>query len=67
MLIIKTITKEEFNALINNELVFNTKHGVVDVNGNPTGYYVTRHKIFIEDRLADAARELVYGAANSLS
>ena len=58
---IKTVTKEEINALLKNELIFNTKYGMVDKNGNPTGYYVTRHKIFIEDGLADAARKLVYG------
>lgn len=64
MFTIKTITKEEIKALLENKIVFNTKYGIVDEKGYPTGYYCTRHKAYIEDRFADMARDLVNGAAN---
>lgn len=40
------------------KIIKNTKYGYIDQNGNPTGYYRTRHKGYIEEKYADMAKEL---------
>lgn len=56
--IIKQITKNQFKLLLDEGVIYNTRDGIVDIYGNPTGYYTTRHHIYIEDRLADEAIRL---------
>lgn len=53
---IKIITKEEVQLLIDKGILKNTKYGLVDQTLTPTGYYITRHKRYIEDRFADMAK-----------
>lgn len=55
---IKIITKEEVNLLIEKGILQNTKYGLVDQNMTPTGYYITRHRRYIEDKFADMAKKM---------
>ena len=58
LFIIKAITLDEMRLLEKHKIVKNTKYGFVDKDGNPTGYYRTRHRVYIEDKFADIAKEL---------
>ena len=40
------------------KIIKNTKYGYIDRNGNPTGYYRTKNKVYIEDKFVDMARTL---------
>ena len=55
---IKKITMEEMRLLEKHKIIKNTKYGYIDKNGNPTGFYRTRHKAYIEDRFVDMAKDL---------
>ena len=57
----KQITKDELYALLKSGTVKNTNHGIVDQNDEPTGFYRTRHKRYIEDKFANLAKKIVEG------
>ena len=54
----KEISKEELNALLREGVIRNTRAGIVDRDGEPTGYCKTRHKRYIEDKYADWAKSI---------
>lgn len=56
--VIKIITKEEVKLLIDKGILKNTSKGLVDQTMTPTGYYITRHKRYIEDKYADMAKQM---------
>lgn len=45
------------NALMNNGILRNSHHGIVDKNGFTVGFYKTRNKRYIEDKYVAIARE----------
>lgn len=49
---------DEMRLLEKNNIIKNTKYGYIDKNGNPTGYYRTHHRIYIEDKYVDIAKKL---------
>lgn len=56
---IKTITKKEIELLLEKKILFNTRNGIVDKDGNPAGYYITKNKTrYIEEKFADIAKKL---------
>ena len=55
----KEITKEELYALLENGVVRNTRKGIVNANGESTGFYKTRRKRYIEDQFADIAKRII--------
>jgi len=56
---IKTITKREMELLLEKKILFNTRNGIVDKDGNPSGYYITKNKTrYIEEKYADIAKKL---------
>ena len=58
MFIIKQVTKEEMNKLIENGYIHNTSRGFKDSRGREVGFRNTRNKKFIDDKFADIAKRL---------
>ena len=56
--IIKTITKEELNALVKSGVIRNTREGLIGKDGWPAGYTTTRNKAYIQEKYADIAKKL---------
>ena len=54
----KTISKQEMEKLVKNKIIHNTARGLVDKYGNPTGFYRTKTRRYIEDKYADMAKKL---------
>lgn len=54
----KTISKQEMEKLVKNKIIHNTARGLVDKYGNPTGFYRTKTRRYIEDKYADIAKKL---------
>lgn len=45
--------------LLEKKILFNTRNGIVDKDGNPSGYYITKNKTrYIEEKYADIAKKL---------
>ena len=54
----KEITVAEMKKLFNAGVIKNTRHGIVDQDGNLTGYKTTRNKRYIEGKYVDIAQSL---------
>ena len=54
----KEITHEEVQALIEAGAIRNTRKGLINKQGYQVGYYRTKNKRYIEDRMADLAKSL---------
>ena len=52
----KEITKKEMEALIANNVIYNTVKGFIGSDGNEIGFYRTRHKRYMEDKYVDIAK-----------
>lgn len=57
----KQIDNLGMKALFKNGILFNTKNGIVDQKGYPTGYMTTKNKAYIEDKYADMAKQFIMG------
>ncbi len=55
----KEISKKQINLLVKNGILKNTKKGYVDKNGEPSGFYRTVNKTFIQDKYIDIANNLM--------
>ena len=55
---LKEITVAEMKKLFNAGVIKNTRHGIVDQDGNLTGYKTTRNKRYIEGKYVDIAQSL---------
>ena len=61
MFILKEITKQEIQRLLDSGIIRNTRVGYVNQRGYRIGYYRTKgcaHKRYIEDSYADRAKTL---------
>lgn len=54
----KRITNEEMKKLFKHGIVRHTSKGIVNNDGNPTGFYRTRTSRYIEDKYVDMAKSL---------
>lgn len=55
---LKEITVAEMKKLFNAGVIKNTRRGIVDQDGNLTGYKTTRNKRYIEGKYVDIAQSL---------
>lgn len=57
--LLKTVTKEQVQKLIDSAYIRNTNQGFYDrKTGAVVGYYRTRHKRYIEDKYANISQHL---------
>jgi len=61
---VKVISREQLAALLEHGVVKNTKDGIVNQRGNPTGYLRTRHKLYMEDSYVEAAQKILLEGVN---
>lgn len=54
----KEVTYEEVQALLEAGIIRNTRRGLINAQGYQVGFYRTKNKRYIEDRIADAAKNL---------
>lgn len=57
--IIKEITKEEINILIDRKIISNSSKGFTDKRGHIIGFYRTRNKRYIEDKYVNLAQKFL--------
>lgn len=54
----KRITNEEMKKLFKHKILKHTSKGIVNMNGEPTGFYRTKANRYIEDKYVDLAKSL---------
>jgi len=60
-IIIKQINRKGIKKLFENNYIFHSVNGLINRGGESVGFRRTRHKMYIRDKYADIAEDLLRG------